>query len=96
MAGTPSAAPHPISRDAGRNPEVPIAVRVFLEFVDTPQDRPPEERRSCRGTPSEIAATVRAYESAGATDLILEVNTPDMAQLRDHMTRFRDEVARSS
>ena len=83
-------------RAAGRNPEVPIAVRVFLEFVDTPQDRPPEERRSCRGTPSEIAATVRAYESAGATELILEVNTPDMARLRDHMTRFRDEVARSS
>ncbi|MEE9281211.1 MAG: TIGR03619 family F420-dependent LLM class oxidoreductase, partial [Myxococcota bacterium] len=78
---------------AGRSPELPVAVRVVLQFADAPWDRPPEERRSCRGTPDELAAVIRAYEAAGATELILDANTPDLARTRESMKRFLDEVA---
>ena len=79
-------------RNADRPDDLPIAVRVVLEFLDTPHARPPEERRTCRGTQKEITETVRAYMAAGATDLILDTNTPDLQKTRTHMQRFLKEI----
>ena len=79
-------------RNADRPDDLPIAVRVVLEFLDTPHARPPKERRTCRGTQKEITETVRAYMAAGATDLILGTNTPDLQKTRTHMQRFLKEI----
>ena len=79
-------------RDAGRPDDLRIAVRVVLEFLDTPHDRPPSGRRTCRGTPKEIAEIVQAYEAAGATDIILDTNTPDLQKSQTQMKRFLEEI----
>lgn len=77
---------------AGRPRDLPVAVRVVLAFADRSWERPPDERRSCRGTPEEIALMVDAYAKAGATHLILDGNRPDVSETRVLMQRFRDEV----
>ncbi len=83
---------HEALRNAGRPTDLPIAIRVVLEFLDTPHERPPKERRTCRGTPKEITEIVEAYRAAGATHLILDTNTPDLTKAKTQMTRFLEEV----
>ena len=81
-----------VLRDAGRTTDIPVAVRVVLELRDTPWDRPPAERRTCRGTPDEVAAVIAAYEQAGTTHVILDASTPELDRTRDHMHRFLDAL----
>ncbi len=78
---------------AGRQPDVRVAVRVILEFRREGWDRPAAQRRTCRGTPDEIADVVRTYRAAGATELIIDCNTPDLSRSREEMERFQKEVA---
>ena len=68
------------------------AVRSILELRTEPWDRPAAQRRTLRGTPDEVAAVVRAYAEAGATDLIVDSYTSDLARARDDMARFREEI----
>jgi probable F420-dependent oxidoreductase len=79
---------------AGRDTGLPVtvAVRVMLDLRDEPWERPIDQRRSCRGTPAEITAMVRAYSDAGATHLVLDAYTRDMARTRELMQWFQQEV----
>lgn len=77
---------------AGRAPEVPVAVRLVAQLSDTESGRPPQERRSCRGTPEEMIAVVRAFADAGATHVILDPASPDLETADTLLARVRDEV----
>jgi probable F420-dependent oxidoreductase len=77
---------------AGRPSELPVAVRLVLEFGPTRGARPPEQRRSCRGTPEAITETLRAYADAGATHAILDPSSADVTGVRESLARFREEV----
>ena len=79
--------------DAGRSAQLPIAVRTVLDLVDSPWTRPPGERRSCKGTIEEVIAVVQAYRRAGATHLVLDANTSDLARTRELMGLFQQEIA---
>lgn len=76
----------------GRPSTLPVAVRLVLEFGPARGARPPEQRRTCRGTPPEIAETLRAYTEAGATHAILDPTSADVPRIRESLARFRAEV----
>ena len=70
-----------------------LAVRLAVEFLDAPWDRPVEDRRTARGTVEELQALVRAYAAAGVTHLIVDAASGDLAQVRERWERFYAEVA---
>ncbi len=59
-----------------------IAVRLMITITDTPWERPVDERRTARGTVQELRDLFNAYAEAGATDIILDANTPDLSAIR--------------
>lgn len=77
---------------AGRHPELPVAIRVILEFRSAGWDRPAAQRRTCRGTPDEIADVARAYRAKGVTDLIVDCDTPDLVRTHEEIERFQAEI----
>ncbi len=78
---------------AGRSPQIPVALRTTLEITDTPWDRPPAERRTLKGTVPELIEMLRAYKQAGATHIIFDANSPDIALNRALMARIQDDIA---
>lgn len=77
----------------GRKGEVfDVAPRLMLQFMDEPWDRPVDERRTCRGTPSEIAELLRAFAAAGANHVVIDANTSDVSEVRRMMKRLFSEV----
>ena len=69
-----------------------VAPRLMLQFMDEPWERPVEDRRTCRGTASEIAAILRAHASAGATHMVIDANTSDLDAVRAMIERLFTEV----
>ncbi len=80
-----------ISADSHRNP-IEVAVRLVLQFEDEPSERPLEGRRTMRGTPDEMVHMVRGYEEAGATELVVDASSGELATVRDRHERFRNDV----
>lgn len=70
----------------------PCSVRLVVGFDDTPQKRPPRDRRSLAGTPAELREMVQAYAAAGVDELVIDANSPDLAATRACYERFRREV----
>ena len=66
-------------RDVG---SLHISVRVSTDVLTEPFDKPISERKTLRGTESEIKATIDAFEDAGVDELIIDANTPDLAKTR--------------
>lgn len=69
-----------------------VAPRLVLQFMDEPWERPVDERRTCRGTPSEIVEILRAFETAGASHIVLDTNTSDLDAARRMIERLFSEV----
>ena len=59
-----------------------VAVRLMISIADAPWERPVAERRTARGTLPELRDLFVAYADAGATDIILDCNTPDLTAIR--------------
>ena len=81
--------------EAGRRPDVPLAVRLAVDFRDEPWDRPVEDRRTARGTPEELRALMHAFEQAGVTHIIVDAASGDVGQVREIWDRFAKEIARA-
>ncbi|MEM7253412.1 MAG: LLM class F420-dependent oxidoreductase [Pseudomonadota bacterium] len=79
-------------RDASRATDVPIAVRLIVEFKDQPSERPIAERKTCRGTPEEMVALIAAYRDAGATHVIFDGATHDVERTHRDFERLQAEV----
>ncbi|MBT6276562.1 MAG: TIGR03619 family F420-dependent LLM class oxidoreductase [Chromatiales bacterium] len=84
---------HEALTEAGRLTDVPIAVRLQLTFEDTPPERAIEDRKTCSGRPEDIANLIEAYQSAGATHIILDGGSRDLERSVANLRRFREEVA---
>lgn len=69
-----------------------VAPRLMLQFKDTSWERPVSERRTCRGTTAEIVDILRAHADAGATHVVIDANTSDMAELRRVIERLFADV----
>ena len=78
--------------NAGRSADIPVALRTTLEITDEPWERPPEQRRTLRGTLPELVAMVKAYHEAGVTHLIVDPNSGDVAYNREILHRIAKEV----
>lgn len=78
---------------AGRSSNIPVALRTTFEIADTPWDRAPGQRRTLKGTISELIEMFGAYQQAGATHIILDANSPDLALNRQLITRVQNEIA---
>ena len=59
-----------------------VAVRLMITLTDAPWERPVSERKTARGTVPELRDLFNAYADAGATDIILDANTPDLSATR--------------
>lgn len=70
--------------------DIHISVRCGLQFVDTPWDRPAEERRSLKGTDAEICAILEAYREAGVDEIIVDPNSSDVAFNRESIQRIAE------
>lgn len=79
-------------RSAGRSASIPVALRTTLEITEQPWERPPQQRRTLRGTVPELVAMVRAYRDAGVTHLIIDPNSGDVAYNREILHRIATEV----
>ena len=79
---------------AGRETDkgMPLAVRLVVDFRDTPWERPVEQRRTARGTVEELRALMAAYEEAGVTHIIVDAASGDVDEVRELWDRFRAEV----
>jgi probable F420-dependent oxidoreductase len=69
--------------------DIVVSVRAVLQFVDEPWDREPAERRSLRGTESEIRAVLEAYRDAGVHEVIIDPNTRDVSANERSLERVR-------
>jgi probable F420-dependent oxidoreductase len=69
-----------------------VAPRLMLEFMDEPWERPVDQRRTCRGTASEIVEILRAYARAGATEVILDANSRDLDAVHRMLERLFSEI----
>lgn len=77
---------------AGRSAEIPVALRTTLEVTEQAWSRPPQQRRTLRGTIPELVTMMRAYHEAGVTHLIIDPNSGDVAYNREILHRIAKEV----
>jgi probable F420-dependent oxidoreductase len=69
-----------------------ISIRCVIEVIDTPWDRPIEERKILKGTEQEIAATIAAFAAAGVQEIVVDANNTDLEATRrvmGHAIRFQ-------
>ncbi|HJN50796.1 MAG: LLM class F420-dependent oxidoreductase [Pseudomonadales bacterium] len=80
-------------RKIDRDPEpLKICPRLMVGFMDEPWDRPLEDRRTLRGTVTEIRSMLDAYERAGVDEVVLDANTADLDQALGLMDRIKNEL----
>lgn len=77
---------------AGRSADIPVALRTPLEITKQAWERPPEQRRTLRGTVPELVAMMRAYRDAGVSHLIIDPNSGDVAYNREMLHRIAKDV----
>lgn len=68
------------------------SVRLVTAFAEQAESRAPADRRALKGTPGELRAMVDAYAAAGVEEIVIDVNSPDLAATRTCIERFRREV----
>lgn len=82
-----------LAADAGRDASgMPVSIRGELDFLSSPGQAAASDPYSFCGTADEIIETLQAYEQAGATHIVLAVNTSDAAKIRETIERFAQEV----
>ncbi|MCH9675629.1 MAG: LLM class F420-dependent oxidoreductase [Gammaproteobacteria bacterium] len=79
-------------RAVGREPQVPIAVRLMLEFRDEASDYPIGRRKTCKGTPAEMIALIDAFANAGVTHVIVDGGTHHLDEATRAFEKFSKEV----
>ena len=62
-----------------------MSIRCVVDVLDEPWDRPVEQRRTLRGTPDEIAATITAFSDAGVDEIVIDANSGDLSQVEKIM-----------
>lgn len=67
-----------------------VAVRLMINVTQKSWDRPVAERKTARGTVQELRELFLAYAQAGATDIILDANTPDLGAIRAMLQTLQD------
>lgn len=70
----------------------PCSMRMVLEFTEAPVTRAVDDRRTLKGTPTDVLAQVRGYADAGVRELVVDANVADVEVTRVCFRRFRDEV----
>ena len=80
---------------AGRGAErdMPVAVRLAVDFRDAPWEQPVSERRTARGTAEELRGLIAAFASTGVTHIIVDAASGDVGKVRELWDRFYSEVA---
>ncbi len=82
-----------LAADASRDVSgMPISIRGELDFLPTPGQAAASDPYSFCGTANEIIETLQAYDEAGATHIVLAVNTNDAAKISETIERFAQEV----
>lgn len=82
-----------LAADAGRDvSNMPVSIRGELDFLSSPGQPATHDPYSFCGTTEEIIDTLQAYEQAGATHIVLAVNTGDTGKIRETIERFAQEV----
>ena len=66
-----------------------VAVRLMINVTEQRWDRPVAARKTARGTVPELRELFLAYAEAGATDIILDANTPDLGAIRAMLQTLR-------
>ena len=66
---------------------VHVSIRCGVTFVEEPWSEPVSERRTARGTASEIADMFAAFDDAGVDEIVVDAGTGDLAVNRAVMAR---------
>ncbi|MBK6659583.1 MAG: TIGR03619 family F420-dependent LLM class oxidoreductase [Proteobacteria bacterium] len=70
----------------------PCSIRMVLEFTDAPVARAVDDRRTLKGSPSEMLEQLRGYAQAGVGEIVVDANTSDVDAVLACYRRFQDEV----
>lgn len=81
-----------VLQQLGVGSQFPIAPRLMLSIAAEPWERPVEQRKTAKGTISELRALVHAYAESGATHLIMDANNKDIVGTKMLMTQFKQQV----
>ena len=79
--------------DAGRaDDDLHISIRCVVEFVDETWDRPYAERRTLKGTPDEVRATMQTFVEAGVDEIVIDPGSRDLEHNRRILEQVRELV----
>lgn len=70
--------------------ELHVSIRCVVQFVDSAWDKPFTERRTLKGTPEEVAATVQAFADAGVDEIVFDLASRDVGYNREHLAMLAD------
>ncbi|MFT6580072.1 MAG: putative F420-dependent oxidoreductase [Alphaproteobacteria bacterium] len=77
----------------GRDPSrFKYSISIQIRFSEESPEDAVQDRTSLSGSPDDIAETIKAYEAAGLTEIVLGAGTADIDQNITMMTRFMNEV----
>lgn len=77
-------------------PGLRCSLRLPLTITEAPSERPPEERRTLKGTQAELTAMLRGYADAGLEEIVVDANDLDFERTRALYRRFLSEVVADS
>ena len=73
--------------------ELHISIRCVVEFLDQPFERPPEDRRTLRGTEEEVRQTIAAFAEAGVHEIVVDAASGDVQANLDTLERVMGLVS---
>lgn len=78
---------------AGRDPNaLRISISIPIMFAQDGSSRPPEERTSLKGSPAEIAETIKAFAAAGVGEMSISHASRRKGDHEDVLQRIAEEV----
>jgi probable F420-dependent oxidoreductase len=78
---------------AGRDPSrFKYSISIQIRFSEQSPEDAVQDRTSLTGSPDDIAESIKAYETAGLTEIVLGAGTAKIDQNIEMMTRFMNEV----
>ncbi|MGY8959902.1 MAG: LLM class flavin-dependent oxidoreductase, partial [Alphaproteobacteria bacterium] len=72
--------------------QIKYSISIQIRFSEESPEDAVQDRTSLSGSPDDIAETIKAYEAAGLTEIVLGAGTADIDQNITMMTRFMNEV----
>ncbi|MCH7746027.1 MAG: LLM class F420-dependent oxidoreductase [Chloroflexi bacterium] len=80
----------PILEAEGRDiSDITLSTRCEIDVVDSAQA---EQRAQMMGTPDQLLRTIEAYANLGVSEMVLSVNTDDVARIHQVMEAFAEKV----